>query len=130
MKQGYFLEWAILRGNEYFGTPALEIDRIKNKGKNIIWTIDVQGAEQIRKQLKSQTVFIFVKPASLDDLKSRMQKAWFNSREVKIRLDDAKREFKEARKYDYVVVNREGKLNEAVEEAAGIIKKEISDKSK
>lgn len=128
VRQGYFLEWAILRGGEYFGTPASEIERIENKGKNIIWTIDVQGAKQVRKRLKDKTVLIFIKPEFLDDLKLRMRKAGFNGGEIKIRLDDAKREFKEAKKYDYVIINREGELNKAIEEVRDVINKFLTNK--
>jgi guanylate kinase len=123
IKQGYFLEWATLRGGEYFGTPANEVARIKKKNKNVLITVDVQGAQQLSKKLKN-IVKIFIKPDSLENLKRRMKLAGFNKERIQTRLADAKRELKEVKKYNYIVVNKEGKLDEAIEEIEKIITKE------
>lgn len=125
IKQSYFLEWAKLRGGQYFGAPKAELKRIADKKKNIIMTIDVQGARQVA-EMRNDIVRIFIKPDSVQNIKKRMKIAGFSKDQMIIRLNDMKRELKEAENYDYIVVNREGKLNEAVEEAAGIIKSEIS----
>lgn len=125
IKQEYFLEWAKLRGGQYFGTPKAELKRITAKKKNIIMTIDVQGAKQVAK-MRDDIVRIFIKPDSVQNIKKRMKIAGFSKEQIAIRLNDMKRELKEARYYDYAVVNREGKLSDAIDEVAGIIKKKIS----
>lgn len=124
IREGYFLEWAVLAGGRYFGTPLSEFDRIKEQGKNVILKIDVQGAAQVAKT-RDDIVRIFIKPDSVANLKKRMVRAHFTEEEMDARLEDLKREMNEMRAYDYVVVNREGKLEETVYEVAEIIRKEI-----
>ena len=124
VKDGHFLEWAVLRGGRYFGTPVEEFDRIKAQNKNVIMNIDVQGADQIAK-MRDDIIRIFIKPDSIENIKKRMQKAGFSKNQMQARLADMKRELKQAEQYDYRVVNREGKLQKAIEEVAEIIKKEI-----
>jgi guanylate kinase len=53
-----------------------------------------------------------------------MKLAGFNKERIQTRLADAKRELKEVKKYNYIVVNKEGKLDEAIEEIEKIITKE------
>jgi len=125
IKEGFFLEWAVLRGGRYFGTPVKEFDKIHQKNKHVIMNIDVQGSKQIAK-IRDDVVRIFIKPDNVKNVKERMQEAGFTEEQMKARLVDMKREMKEAKKYDYTVVNKEGELDQAIEEVAEIIKKEIN----
>lgn len=125
---GYFLEWAVLRGGRYFGTPIDGINKILQTGKNVIMTIDVQGATQVR-QKRSDVISIFIKPDSLKSLKQRMDKAGFTEEERKNRLEDYKRELDEEKHYDYSVINYEGKLDETIKEVADIIRKGLRNKA-
>jgi guanylate kinase len=118
-----------LAGGRYYGTPVAEFDRIKAQNKNVIMNIDVQGAKQIAK-MRDDIIRIFIKPDSTENIKKRMQKAGFSKKQMAARLSDMKRELKQAKDYDYTVVNKEGKLQEAIKEVAGIIGKEISNKNK
>ncbi|HBH46880.1 MAG: guanylate kinase [Candidatus Jacksonbacteria bacterium RIFOXYC2_FULL_44_29] len=123
--EGYFLEWAILRGGKYFGTPIEEFDRICARNKNVIMNIDVQGAKRLSR-LRDDLVKIFIKPDSFDHVEKRMHEAGFGASEIKARLADAKRELGEAKNYDYTVVNYEGRLDETIAAVAEIIKKETN----
>jgi len=124
IKQGYFLEWAILRGGNYFGTPFDAIEKIEKQGKNVIMTIDVQGAKQVRGK-RSDLVSIFIKPDSLASLKRRMEKANFTKEEIKARLIDYRRELKEEKNYQYSIINYEGQLDQTIKEVAEIIRYEL-----
>ncbi len=73
---GGFLEWAVLRGGRFFGTPVAEFDRIITHGKNVILNIDVQGAKQLSR-MRDDIVKIFIKPDSFANLKRRMRAAGF-----------------------------------------------------
>lgn len=126
VQEGYFLEWAVLRGGRYFGTPMNEFDRIKAQNKNVIMNIDVQGAYQLAR-VRDDIIRIFIKPDSLGNLKRRMKEARFTPEQMKARLADMRRELKEAKRYDYIVMNREGKLKDAIEEIAQIIAEEIKE---
>ena len=125
VKKGYFLEWALLSGGRYYGTPVSEFDRIRAKSKNVIMNIEVQGARQLSK-MRDDVTKIFIKPDSVAHLIRRMKEAGFSKEETPARLTDCKRELKDASRYDYRVVNREGKLEEAIAKVADIIQKEIN----
>ena len=69
---------------------------------------------------------IFIKPESIENLKKRLVDRDPNipQSELQKRLENAKKEIEnEERFYDYTVVNEYGKLNEAVNKVAEIIKK-------
>lgn len=123
--QGGFLEWAVLRGGRLFGTPVAEFDRILTHGKNVILNIDVQGAKQLTRA-RDDIVKIFIKPDSLVNLKRRMKAAGFPAAETRARLVDLQREIREMKRYDHVVVNREGELTAAINQVAAIIRSEIN----
>ena len=124
IKRNFFLEWAVHSGGRYYGTPMQEIRRARSERKHIVLNIDVQGAAQVVLKEKS-AIRIFIKPDSLQTLRRRMYKAGFAKEQISARLEDAKRELQESGAYDYVVVNREGKLEDAVQEVVNIIKKEL-----
>ena len=126
IKKGFFLEWAVHSGNRYYGTPIREVRRALQEKKHILLNIDVQGATQVVKKCPD-AVRIFIKPDSVGALRRRMEQAGFTRDQIAARLQDAKRELHAARDYDYVVVNREGELRQAIARVAAIIKKEISE---
>ena len=119
IKNKEFLEWAIVHEN-YYGTLKKTIE------KNIlqIINIDFQGALQIKKK-NIKAIFIFIKPQSLTELMSRIQKRGNMEKEdLTIRLNNAKNEIKQAKKYyDYVVINKENKFNQTIEKILKIINK-------
>jgi len=68
--KGELLEWAVVYG-EYKGIPKNEVRQALASGKDVILRIDVQGAETIRR-LCPEAVFIFLAPASLEELEQRL----------------------------------------------------------
>lgn len=124
IERNFFLEWAVHSGGRYYGTPIQEIRLAQKERKHIVLNIDVQGAAQVVRKDK-RAIRIFIKPDSLQTLKQRMSGAGFSKEQVVARLEDAKRELKEADKYDYAVVNKEGELEKAIAQVADIIKKEL-----
>jgi len=124
IQQGYFLEWAVLSGGRYYGTPISEFDRIQEKNKNAIMKIDVQGASQVAK-IRDDIVRIFIKPDSKEHIIKRMKQAGFTADQVQARLKDMERELQEAKNYDYVIVNKQGEIQNTIKKVSNIIKKEI-----
>lgn len=124
IRDGYFLEWAVVHSGRFYGTPVHEIYRIQKSGKRVLMNIDVQGAREVARKIPG-VVRIFIKPDSLLNLRRRMESAGFTAEQVADRLKNAKRELAEAKNYEYVVVNREGALEEAIEEVARIIRDEL-----
>ncbi|MCK4463540.1 MAG: guanylate kinase [Candidatus Omnitrophica bacterium] len=117
-KKGDFLEWAKNFGY-YYGTPKKAVyDKLK-KGKDLILTIDVKGALQVRRKM-SDCVMIFITPPSLEELLRRLRKRGTDkSKEISKRLRIAKKEISFSRKYDYIIIN--DKLEDAVRKLKSII---------
>ena len=119
---GYFLEWQKVF-DDYYGTPRKPVEQLLEKGKNVLLCIDVKGARVVFRQFK-EAVGIFVKTPSFAVLKKRLQKrASENKKTLQKRLDVAKRELKEAKRYRYVVVN--DILTKAIKKLETIILKEL-----
>ena len=101
-----FLEWAELVGN-YYGTPRDKVDEQLDKGKEVVLEIEVDGALQVRKQMK-EAVFIFLVPPGKAVLYDRLKNRGTEPIElIEKRMRKAESEFLLAYKYDYIVVNDE-----------------------
>ena len=116
-----FLEHAEVFGN-YYGTHVGALEAACRRGKDLVLDIDVQGAAQLRKQIR-EAVTIFVLPPSRETLEHRLRARSQDSDEViRRRLDDAAREIRDYRLYDYVLVNKD--LDLAVETLIAIVRAE------
>ena len=121
IKEGYFLEYAEYAGN-YYGTPKKIIEEKLNEGIDVILEIEIQGAMQI-KNLIPESIFIFIMPPTLEELKRRLVGRNTDSKEKIIeRFKIAYKEINEVSKYNYVVVNDE--VDNAVRKIQAIIKAE------
>ncbi len=103
-QQGYFAEWANVFGNMY-GTPLLPVQKALEKGQDLLFDIDVQGAAQLRLAFP-QGRFVFILPPSLDELEKRLRKRNTDSPEsIAKRLTRAQAELQEAHWFDAWVHN-------------------------
>lgn len=123
IKENYFLEWAKYNNN-YYGTPKSNLDKILKKQKNPILEIEVQGANQIKNKI-SEVIRIFIKPDTEENLIRRMNFIKFSAPEKKARLKIMRDELSQAKNYDYQVINRQGRLKQAIEEVAEIIRRAV-----
>ena len=118
--QEELLEWAEVYGH-YKGIPKFEVRRALDSGRDVILRIDTQGAETIR-QLSTNAVFIFVMPSSFEELRNRLQlRRTESDDEVTQRLSVAEQEMAQADHFDYVVINHEDRLDDAVGQIRAII---------
>ena len=123
IKNKEFLEWAFVHNN-YYGTLKKTLKTFKKNVSPII-NIDFQGALQIKKK-KIKAIFIFIKSESLNELNARIKKRGeiIEKEDLKIRLDNAKNEIKQAKKYcDYIVINKKNKLDQAIKKILKIFSK-------
>ncbi|MBU0634857.1 MAG: guanylate kinase [Candidatus Omnitrophica bacterium] len=119
IQENYFLEYAKVFGH-YYGTPRDFVERNLCQGKNVLLNIDVQGAMQIRKNFRKDSVFIFILPPSIDDLKKRLMLRKTDTEfEIKQRLKVAKRELKQLKFYDHKIINDD--INEALSELKSVL---------
>jgi guanylate kinase len=114
------LEWATVYGNRY-GIPREPVRQAIKRGQDVIVKIDVQGAATIKKNVPG-AVLIFLVTSSLDELEKRLLKRRTeSSAELELRLKTAAKELESIPMFDYVVVNRHGKIRRAIEAINAII---------
>lgn len=125
IKNDEFLEYNIFKGNnQYYGTPKFSVEKSLNEGKDIILEIEVNGAMNVKKQFPN-AVAIMLTPPDSDTLKSRLiGRGSEDEKEILERLETAKKELSLLPKYDYLVVNEDGKVNECADLIYSIIQAE------
>lgn len=104
IEKGELFEHAEYVGN-YYGTPKAPVMESIEKGKNVIFDIEVQGAMQIKAQCP-EAVLIFIVPPHFSDIEQRLRGRKTDSEEKILgRLETARQEYRKAAVYDYLVVN-------------------------
>lgn len=120
LEENELLEHAEVHGNMY-GVPAGDVRDHLNTGMDVILTIDPQGAQTVRRRVRG-AIFVFLAPETIDELVERVNQRGQDSPEQRaLRLLNAERELAQATSYDYLIVNREGKLSETVEQLKAIM---------
>lgn len=123
IQRGELLEHALVYG-DYKGIPRLQVEEALRSGRDVILRIDVQGAATIRR-LAPGAVLIFLTAASEEELIQRLRTRKTEAAEALARrIATAREELKRVEEFDYVVVNREGCLDEAVAQVQAIIQAE------
>lgn len=123
IEENAFLEWAKFVGN-YYGTPKDAVNKMLDKGKEVVLEIEVDGALQVRKQVKDG-VFVFIVPPTKDALINRLKSRGTENEEIlNERINKAENEYKVAYKYDYIVVNDD--VRNAADRIMAIIRAEHS----
>jgi guanylate kinase len=109
VKQGKFLEWAVVYKN-YYGTSKVDTKELVDRGIDVLLDIDVQGARQVSRG-PFKCVKIFILPPSKDALIQRLiKRGGLDKEQMHIRLKGALRELKGATEYDYIVLNDNVKM--------------------
>lgn len=117
------LESANVYGNMY-GIPRDQVTKSLEMGQDVVVKIDVQGAATIRKILPD-ALFIFLTAPEISDVASRLKRRMTESPEaLQKRLDTALKEIEEAPRFDFIVYNREGRIDDAAREIRSIIDRE------
>jgi guanylate kinase len=113
------LEWAEVHGN-FYATPRAPAEAAMAEGRDMLFDIDWQGAEQLREKMRGDIVSIFILPPSMAELKARlMRRAEDQASVIEKRLDNAREELEHWKDYDYVVVNDD--LDRAFGEVVSIV---------
>lgn len=116
IKGDEFLEWEEVYRDNFYGTLKTEVERIWALGKNVIFDIDVSGGLRIKRKFPEETLAVFVKPPSIDELKIRLKKRKTESADkINMRVAKASAELATAPLFDVIIVNDnlENALNEA-----------------
>ncbi len=117
--RGELLEHAEVFGN-FYGTPKDPVEDALASGKNVLFDIDWQGAEQLRATMPEDVVSVFILPPSRKELESRLRRRAEDPDDVvKARMEKASGEIVHWKDYDHVVINQD--LETAIREVAGIL---------
>ncbi len=120
IKSDAFLEWEEVYRDNFYGTLKTEVERIWSLGKHVIFDIDVVGGLRIKKKFPDQTLAVFVKPPSVDELKIRLKKRKTESDEkINMRIAKASVELATAPQFDVIIKNYD--LEVALKEAEQLV---------
>lgn len=120
IKNEEFLEWEEVYRDSFYGTLKSEVERIWAKGKHVIFDIDVAGGLRIKKKFPAETLAVFVKPPSVDELKIRLKKRKTESEEkINMRIAKASIELATAPQFDTIIKNVN--LDQALQEAEKLV---------
>jgi guanylate kinase len=125
LKNNNFLEHATFVNNRY-GTPKDYVEKLLDKGYNVFIEIDVQGALQVKENVKGDNlVLVFLIPPSIEELENRIRsRGTEEEATIQKRLKRAKEELIMQKHYDFIVIN------DTVEQAAKDIEAIILNKLK
>ena len=106
IKADDFLEWEEVYRDNFYGTLKSEVERIWAQKKHVIFDIDVVGGLRIKKKYPKETLSVFVKPPSVDELKIRLKKRKTESEEkINMRIAKASVELATAPQFDKIIKN-------------------------
>lgn len=119
LADGELLEHAVVFGNRY-GTPRTPVEAAVATGRDVLFDVDWQGAQQLRASVGADLVSVFILPPSYDELARRLSaRGQDTAAVVEARMAKAAAEMRHWHEYDYVVVNRDAEC--AIAEVTAII---------
>jgi guanylate kinase len=120
VQQDELLEYAKVHGN-WYGQPRQDIREHLQAGRDVLLKIDVQGGKTVKRKVPD-AIFIFLVPGSVEELVQRLTNRQTETEaEQALRLRDAQYELDQRAHYHYIVENRQGLLEDAVENVRAII---------
>jgi guanylate kinase len=123
IEQDEFLEHALVYG-EYKGVPKAHIREAMASGQDVLMRLDVQGASTMR-EMVPDALLIFIAASSEEELIGRLRARKTETEEsLRKRVKKIEEEAAQIPLFDYVVINRDGRLDETVEQIGAIISAE------
>lgn len=124
IRLGEMLEYAQYVDN-YYGTPRRAVEDLLNEGKDVLLDIEVQGALQVMQKMR-EAVSVMILPPNSRELEKRLRLRGTEVESViQKRLERAHLEFQYFTKYNYIVISKDGKADEAADEIRTIKKAEL-----
>jgi len=105
-----FIEWAKVHSN-YYGTSKIFLSQGLLEGRKLLFDLDVQGADAMKKIYGSEAHVIFIEPPSVEELEKRLRHRGTDQDHVIMeRIDNARRELARKHDYDYLILNDDVEL--------------------
>jgi guanylate kinase len=123
VSEGQMLEHAEVFGNLY-GTPRKPVEAAIDAGRDVIFDVDWQGAQQIdNSPLRNAVVSVFILPPSIAELEARLRaRAKDSDAVIQGRMDKSRDEISHWGAYQYVLINRD--IEACTEQVAAILQAE------
>ncbi|HEV7168958.1 MAG TPA: guanylate kinase [Micrococcaceae bacterium] len=103
--QGEFLEWAVVHGQNRYGTLRSTVKHAIAEGRSVLLEIDLQGARQVKTAVPDAH-FVFLAPPSWEEMVRRLVgRGTETPEEQQQRLETAKLELAAEPEFDHTIVN-------------------------
>lgn len=121
IKNNEFVEWEMVYEGKYYGTLKSELRRVWKNDEIPVLDIDVQGAIHVQKEYPVNSLFIFIQPPSIEELKKRLENRGSESAEsLQARIGKASHELSFKNQFEHIIENRD--LESACKEAEALVK--------
>lgn len=101
------LEWAEVHGN-FYATLRRPVEAAMAEGRDMVFDIDWQGAQQLKEKMRGDIVSVFILPPSMKELAARLKRrAEDSEKTIETRLDNARIEIEHWLEYDYIIINED-----------------------
>jgi guanylate kinase len=119
-----FIEWAKVHSN-YYGTSKRFVNEGLNNNWKMLFDLDVQGADAMKKIYGDEAQVIFIEPPSIEELEKRLLARGTDTMEViKERVKNAQKEMEQKDKYDHLILNDD--VNKAYDKLKNVVQRILS----
>jgi guanylate kinase len=102
---GQFIEYAKVHSN-YYGTSRRFVDEGLRQGRRMLFDLDVQGADAMKRIYGHEAHVIFIEPPSVEELEKRLRARGTDSELViNERINNARKELLRKKDYDFLLLN-------------------------
>ncbi len=121
------VEWQEVYKDLFYGTLKIEIERIWNEGKSVLFDVDVKGGINLKNIYGNNSLSVFIMPPSIEELEKRLiGRGTDTAEKIRIRVDKAAEEINLADKFDRILVN--DNLEKTKEEAVLLVSEFLRNK--
>jgi guanylate kinase len=107
IEENQFIEWAQVHSN-YYGTSKKFVDEGLGQGRKMLFDLDVQGADAMKRIYKDEAKVIFIEPPSIEELEKRLRARNTDSDKVILeRIENARKELMRKHDFDFLILNDE-----------------------
>ena len=126
IRRGELVEWeeVFAHDGHLYGTLRSYVEQALQEGRILLLDIDIKGGLNVKRTYPEDTIAIFIRPPSREELERRLRKRGTDSEEqIKLRLARMPEELRLGEQFDFQVVN--DKLGQALEEVFEIVEKHV-----
>lgn len=122
-----FLEYEEVYAGRYYGTLKAQVDEQLQRGKNVIFDIDIKGGINVKRIYGEKALSLFIQPPSVEELRRRLISRGIDpADQIEVRLEKAEYELSFAPQFDRIIVN--DKLDRAKAETLTAIQEFLNSK--